>query len=275
MPKLLPDDSHLRNLAAALGLAYLLPLGQNPYASVFKARSRGGKAVAVKCMTLDEGEDAEAHSKKNRRAQKERDMAHWAADQGLGPPILKHVMLPLASCLVMPCAEVDLQVFWRRQARASSLAVTRTLWRDAFDLVSAPQLCEGCWIGADLKPANFLLYRMSSGYQICLNDFDACFWRRASSSQVASLINTIVLLSNALFLLPLPLLVPHLPDAIIDVLHRLLSEDPSLLAVLKDNMPWLRRGLLHYSRASNLEQHLMLLRQRATAHGHMLGFALR
>lgn len=271
-PTLQAEDGHLRNLAASLGLAYLLPLGRGPGARVFKARGIGGMAVAVKSLSLGNPESSEVRARKERRAQRERDLAHWAAKHELGPPILRHAVLPLAACLVMPCAETDLQLFWHRRARAAPLAVTRRLWRDAFVLATAGPLCEKLWLGADLKPANLLLYRDSSDWRVRLNDFDARFWRRAADSAAsARLANSVVLLSNSLFLLPLPALVPHLPDTAVALLRRLLREDPALLTMLHEILPWLRRGLLHYSRAPDLAAHLALLRERAALHGYAEG----
>lgn len=266
-PRLLADDDRLRSLAAALGLAYILPLASGPYARVFKARGARGAAVAVKCLehvSLAE----QASSKSIRWAQREREMARWAAERELGPPILRQAVLPLATCIVMPCAATDLQLFWQRQARAASLTTIRQLWRDAFALATALDLCEGRWVGADLKPANLLLYRRArGGWKVWLNDFDARFWRQASSPDAAGLLNTLVLLSNTLFLLPLPAVVPHLPDHAATLLHRFLMEDPALLELVQRNLPWLQRGLLHYSRAARLPEHMKLLRARAALHG--------
>jgi len=265
-PKLLLEDGHLRKLASALGLAYLLPLGCSSYASVFKARSAGGAAVAVKCLAIDE---TEGGSKRERRAQRERDMARWAAERGLGPPILRHAVLPLFACLVMPCADSDLQLFWQRRAHVASLETLRHIWSDAFALVTAEELCDGRWIGADLKPANVLLYRARPGWKVCLNDFDAHFWHRAASCEAARLLNIVILLSNALFLLPMPAIVPHLPGHVTTLLRRLLRDDDAVLAVLQANIHRLRRGLLHYSGAKSLDEHLKLLHGRAALHGHV------
>ena len=176
--------------------------------------------------------------------------------------------LPLAACLVMPCADADLQRFWQREARGEPLEVLRQLWHDAFALVTTEALCAARWMGADLKPANLLLYRARRGsWSVHLNDFDARFWRRAEAPETARVINAVVLLSNALCQLPLPPALPHFPEAAVTLLQRLLDADEALLDLLRAQLPWLRRGLLHYSGTTSLEAHLERLRARALLHG--------
>lgn len=275
----------MRRVAAALGLAYLLPLGRGGHGDVFKARGRCKDAVAVKCVPLSDEERA-------RRVQRELRLAAWAADSGLGPPILRSVLLPeaqglAAACTVMPCADCDLQAYWQGHARKAPLAETQRLWSEAFALVQDPRLCKERRICTDLKPANLLLFaqepaalamsrRVSRAagrgspprqWQLRLSDFDPRFWRRAETEEAARLHNTFTLLSNALFLLSHPSLTPHLPETALAVARLAVAEDAELLRQLQRLEPWLRRGLLHYSGASDAREHLRRFRERAAWHG--------
>ena len=284
---------HVRDLVSKVlkvnvgSLKRISPPGESTQASVYRTRiDKPARSVAVKVFSL-----ANATQKAKDRVIRELCLAEWASVQRVGAPVLSVNALPQAALLTMDLAAGDLEGLLRLR-QTVSYPFIKTVFQDAFSLVTDTRLVNRGLVCSDLKPANFLLFskdpqsciafelasiikkggRSTRGLvmEVRLGDFDPYFWTCVDVKDAACL-NRFVLLANCVLWRPPYKLGPYLPPEAFEMARAVSCRDATLLATLSKYSRLLQRGPFHYAtrlgkHVSSLDDFLLVLQDSLRVH---------